>query len=677
MQGVVPERAHSTTEHRPDIDGLRAIAILTVLLFHAWERLFPGGFIGVDIFFVISGYLISSIIFKALVEQRFSFVDFYVRRIKRIFPALFLVLGTVWITAWLLMLPDEFVRTSKHVATGAAFSANLALWSEAGYFDWSAELKPLLHLWSLGVEEQFYIGWPLVALLAFRRRWNLLVVAAGLALASFVINVIMIAQFQTAVFYLPVTRIWEILLGTLLAWCLTFKRASCEARVARHANVLSLLGVLLLVVAFASLSRSSLFPGWWALLPTVGAALLIASRGSWLNRTLLGSRPMVFIGLISYPLYLWHWPLLSWLRILNRANHVTIAAALLLAFVLAWLTWRYIERPIRSRQSVALPAIALAGAIAAIGCLGLLGFALLLQPRSAGYPQIASIVAATTTPAFPGPNLVALDTRPDALRKQGNGARTVLIIGDSNAQQYYPRIDRLLTEHADIAPSVVFATSGGCPPFPDVHDDHHAYCEGLLDRAIAYAQRPEVDTIVVAASWLGYFKPQRRFDWYVLDGTRRESILIGEPGFAKAFDSLERLLGQLRTSGKQLYLVLPMPNAPELDPRRMVQRRLGTPAFTVTSPEISRLQIEREMAPVATRLREIAGKYAITTIDPLPWLCPRAKCPARTTKGEPVYQDAGHLNPGYVREQVRYLDPIFVPNELEITRELAELQLMP
>jgi peptidoglycan/LPS O-acetylase OafA/YrhL len=659
--------------HRPDIDGLRAIAILTVLLFHAWEKFFPGGFIGVDIFFVISGFLISGIIYKGLQQERFSFFDFYLRRIKRIFPALFLVLVTVWATGWLWLLPDEFARTSKHVATGAAFSANIALWSEAGYFDWTAELKPLLHLWSLGVEEQFYIGWPLLAWLAYRRRWNLLWVALGAAGLSFLINVVMIRKYQTAVFYLPVTRIWEILLGAALAWYTAF-RPQLQVRWARHANWLSLIGMALLVSALASVERSSLFPGWWALLPTLGTCLLIAAPESWFNRHVLGSRPMVFVGLISYPLYLWHWPLLSMLRIANRANHLSIAAALLCAFVLAWLTWRWVERPIRARQPGTLTAAGLSTAVAAMGLAGLAGFLVLVQPRSATYPQINDIIAATTTTAFAGPYLRRLDPHQESLQRHAAGTRTVLFIGDSNAQQYYPRIERLLLEHPKTAPSVLFATHGGCPPFPDIRDDHHAYCSDLLEHALVQARRPEVDTIVLAASWLGYFQPQPRFNWHVRAGDQRQSILLGQPGFAKGFDSLEKLLRPLHATGKRLYLVLPIPTGTKFDPRRMVRRHLGSPAFEVIAPKVLRVDIEREQAPVTTRLHEMASRYDITLIDPVPSLCPDQICPTQTATGMPIYQDAAHLNPLHVREAIHYLDPILLEDPLPPGRELAALK---
>ncbi len=196
-----------------------------------------------------------------------------------------------------------------------------------------------------------------------------------------------------------------------------------------------------------------------------------------------------------------------------------------------------------------------------------------------------------------------------------------------------------------------------------------------MERAVAYANRADVDTIVVAASWLGYFKPQPRYDWYVLDGEQRQSILIGQPGFTKAFDSLERLMRKLQATGKQLYLVLPMPTDARFDPRNMIRRHLQAPAFTVSAPLVARMEMERQMAPVATRLREIAGKYAITTIDPVPWLCPERVCPTRTSKGIPIYQDAGHLNPLHVRSEVRYLDEIFLQRKPGTSRELASLQV--
>ena len=196
-------QAPGNSDHRPDIDGLRAVAILSVLLFHVSAAALPGGFVGVDIFFVISGFLISGIIFRNLGRDSFSYVDFYVRRIKRIFPALLLVLCTVWFAGWATLFTDEFEQLGKHVAAGAAFVSNVALWRESGYFDKAPSSKPLLHLWSLGIEEQFYIVWPVVAALAWRLRIKLLYVVAALTAISFTLNVARVGTYESATFYLP------------------------------------------------------------------------------------------------------------------------------------------------------------------------------------------------------------------------------------------------------------------------------------------------------------------------------------------------------------------------------------------------------------------------------------------------------------------------------------------
>jgi peptidoglycan/LPS O-acetylase OafA/YrhL len=215
---MTAEKLHlSHPKYRPDIDGLRAIAVLSVVAFHAFPLRMKGGFIGVDVFFVISGFLISTIIFENLGKGTFSFTEFYARRVKRIFPALAVVLGACLIFGWLALLPDELNQLGKHIAAGAGFVSNLVLWGEAGYFDNAAETKPLLHLWSLGIEEQFYIVWPLLVWLAWKRKFNFLVLAAFLAFVSFALNIKGIKQDHIAAFYSPLTRFWELLCGALLA----------------------------------------------------------------------------------------------------------------------------------------------------------------------------------------------------------------------------------------------------------------------------------------------------------------------------------------------------------------------------------------------------------------------------------------------------------------------------
>src|SRR3954462_920038 len=203
--------------YRPDVDGLRAVAVLAVLAYHAFPSVLPGGFAGVDVFFVISGYLITGIIIEDLARERFTYANFYWRRIRRIFPALILVLVTCLALGWLVLLPDEYAQLGKHVAAGAGFVSNIALWREAGYFDSAAELKPLLHLWSLGVEEQYYLVWPLFLFLFKKQSNRMLWMILGIGALSFILNILMVSRYPTAAFYLPVTRFWELLAGSLLA----------------------------------------------------------------------------------------------------------------------------------------------------------------------------------------------------------------------------------------------------------------------------------------------------------------------------------------------------------------------------------------------------------------------------------------------------------------------------
>lgn len=336
----------SHLKYRADIDGLRAIAVILVVLYHAFPKKMLGGFIGVDIFFIISGFLISTILFKNLHAGNFSIVDFYRRRVKRIFPALLAVLIACLVGGWFFLLSDEYRQLGKHVAGGATFTSNILLWGEAGYFDASAESKPLLHLWSLAVEEQFYIIWPLILALIWKRRWNLLFIAM-LAVVSFSINIFYLHGNATAAFYSPLSRFWELLIGSMLAYVFLFKPELIE----RYKNQQSILGFLLLTVGLVFINSSRMFPGWWALFPTLGAAFIIsAGPSAYLNKNLLSSRLFVWMGLISYPLYLWHWPIFSFLHIVVSATPTKEMRllAIIISIVLAWLTYKFVEKPLRS-----------------------------------------------------------------------------------------------------------------------------------------------------------------------------------------------------------------------------------------------------------------------------------------------------------------------------------------
>ena len=333
-----------SSRYRPDIDGLRAIAVMLVMNFHAFPEAMPGGFIGVDIFFVISGFLITGIIVRELDQQRFSLLTFYKRRIRRIFPALIVVLGATLVLGWLWMLPAAYAQLSADVFASAAFFSNIALLLQSGYFDIESARKPLLHLWSLGIEEQFYLFWPLILMLVARLRLSILVAASVIGIGSFVLNAALIGSNPIATFYLPFTRAWELLAGAVLA-CSWNEVSQTFAASNRRASI----GLVLIATVAGVLDTKSAFPGWWAVLPVAGAALLLSAPAAWFCRTLLASRPLVWIGLISYPLYLWHWPLLVFFGIIKFGPLTLMERELILGLsaLLAWLTYWLVESPFR------------------------------------------------------------------------------------------------------------------------------------------------------------------------------------------------------------------------------------------------------------------------------------------------------------------------------------------
>jgi peptidoglycan/LPS O-acetylase OafA/YrhL len=371
-------------QYRPEIDGLRAVAVLMVVAYHAMPSLVPGGFVGVDVFFVISGFLITRIIAADVAAGTFTFTDFYLRRCRRILPALSLVLLATWALGFALLTAYEFKGLGRHVVAGATFSSNILLWTETGYFDGPASSKPLLHLWSLGVEEQYYFLWPLAVavLLARPRTWSLAAVAV-IAAVSLSIGLLTTVTSPGAAFYLLPARFWELLAGAMLALAGGNGLAALRWP-GREFAAAAGLGV---IAASALLMDSTMpFPGWRAMVPVAGALLVLAvGDTSWINRQLLSMRPMVFIGLISYPLYLWHWPLLSLFAVIKddlalEPGHVKwVRLALVgVSMVLAALTYYLLERPAQAlvrRYSGSRPAkvraiAALVSILLSVGAIG-------------------------------------------------------------------------------------------------------------------------------------------------------------------------------------------------------------------------------------------------------------------------------------------------------------------
>jgi peptidoglycan/LPS O-acetylase OafA/YrhL len=383
---------NTPNHYRKDIDGLRAIAVLLVVVFHAFPKSMPGGFIGVDVFFVISGYLISAIILRDLNQGNFSFKHFYMRRIKRILPALLTVLSACLTFGWFALLSDEYQLLGKHTAGGALFISNILLWGESGYFDTIAELKPLLHLWSLGIEEQFYLFWPLILWLASKFKFNLLATTLVLLIGSFILNLFELSANPVADFYSPLTRFWELLIGATLAWwTLQEKKSPLSTATTQW---LSILGMFFIFLGCKVIDKNSAFPGWLALLPVLGATSLIAAgENAWINRFLLSNRIIVWIGVISFPLYLWHWPILVFAKFIEGdevRSHIRFWL-MILAVILSWLTYTFIEKPIRFGSQSAKKVYALLLWLALLAALGVHIF------LNDGYPFRAQLNNSTIT----------------------------------------------------------------------------------------------------------------------------------------------------------------------------------------------------------------------------------------------------------------------------------------
>ena len=511
--------------YRSDIDGLRAIAVLIVVGFHAFPGEVPGGFVGVDIFFVISGFLISGVILNGQRAGNFAFVDFYARRIRRIFPALIVVLTACLAFGWILLTPTDYVLLGKSAAASAAFIYNFVLFGEQGYFDVASEMKPLLHLWSLGVEEQFYLIWPALMFLGSRKKGGSLVIAKIIFLLSFGANVALTTTNAPAAFYLPFSRFWELMLGSILATAPFNSLAHLTANQDKAIKeATSWIGGSLLVLALLLISMNRPFPGWWATLPTLGTALLLlAGEGASLNRWILSHPLLVYVGLLSYPLYLWHWPILTFTRFL-RVNDPTAlmkAPCILLAFVLADLTYRFVEKPIRL-QAVArtLKTIMTSAAMASIAILGV------ILGMSEGIPSRFPAEVRNSLQDYSKEAILAYRAKGCFINlgerfgecDQNTGAKKIVVWGDSHAAQLVPGLQNLAKDRGI---DLIQYTISTCPPLLAFDfTPHQKQCSEAFEAVANKIVALQPDTVIMAGSWLGYAE----FDAKRLNEAIRQTI---------------------------------------------------------------------------------------------------------------------------------------------------------
>ncbi|MBE2251789.1 MAG: acyltransferase family protein [Myxococcus sp.] len=497
-----PTLATPSPSHRADIDGLRGVAVVLVVLFHAWPTLVPGGFVGVDVFFVISGFVVTQMVRRDLARQPFRALDFYLRRVNRLAPALLAMLAATLTFSVLLLSPTLLTLVLSHAAAGLAMMANLLFAAQASYFDVSAEVKPLLHLWSLAVEEQFYLAVPLAVAMARRAPRVAGALAVGLTLGSLAASVALTGVAPQWAFFLPVTRAWELLAGVLLAQ----RPAASGPHRGRLRAALASLGLALIAGAAFGLDRTTPFPGVAALLPVGGAALVLWGGPGQGVAKLLSRGWLVWLGLISYPLYLWHWPLLTLGRLSVPLEQDVVITPLAVgaAVLLAWLTFAFLERPARARQSRAV-ALGLVGA-AALLAVTLTGLQLSGAPqrwsaRGAAALELADFERAYDfkTDARFGTCWLVDEVAPsagDCVEEAPAGLPLVMVWGDSHAARFTAGLRAVQAERH--AFRLAQRTRSSCPPLLDAGN---ASCRDANQAVVleAAALRPAV--LILDARW--------------------------------------------------------------------------------------------------------------------------------------------------------------------------------
>ena len=615
--------------YRPDIDGLRAIAVIGVLIFHAFPGLIPGGFSGVDIFFVISGYLITSIIKREIELNNFSIIEFYSRRARRIFPALSLVLIFCLVIGWQVLLANEYAELGWHTAFGAGFFANFAFWMEAGYFDKNAQLKPLQHLWSLGVEEQFYIFWPILlwALINYSKRvvWSISIILFLSCAAA----IWMVFKDQSSAFYLPYFRAWELLAGALLIYLMpTGFDGKNPISNYLNQNHRSIFGLFLLLIGFFALSDKDSFPGLWALPPVVGTALLISAPNAAFNKLILGSQALRYIGLISFPLYLWHWPLLSYARIIKSTEPDTGLKILLLgiSIIFSVLTFHGWERVLRKRGRKT--ALVLSAAMLIIGATGFnihkregLDFrywTILKQPKEierdfSKWADKGMYPEGDCASPFLYPNTKI------CLQTNENSAPDTIVFGDSHAFHAYWGIAR---SFASTGHNIKLLGRGGCT-FMIYHNDGD--CDKTYEMQLDWMSNQNAVRNVILA-----FRNTLANDAPEADRTEYRNRFA---------DTIQRL----EAHGKHVIVVYSVPED-RINPELCVASLpFGRKANLTACSFTAQRELEQQTTYRSLVAAVVAKHPDVQTFDPLPVLCPAGSC-AVVRDGHAFWTDSNHIS---------------------------------
>ncbi len=622
-------------KYRAEIDGLRAIAVVPVILFHAGFSLFSGGFVGVDVFFVISGYLITSLIFNDMEHSRFSLLQFYERRARRILPALFFVMLVCIPFAWYWFMPVDLNDFAQSLIAVSTFSSNILFWLQSGYFDSAAEFKPLLHTWSLAVEEQYYILFPLFLMVCWRfgKRVNFvllsLIMLGSFLAACFAPYIMQHPKIITGNFYLLPTRGWELLIGVLAAFVLQKDTLNLPNNAK---NILSSFGLLLIIFSIFLFDKTTPFPSAYTLMPTVGTVLIIvfANSGCWVHR-LLSLKAFVGIGLISYSAYLWHQPILAFVkyRFMGQADDLVLLVLCLSVFPLAYFTWRFIEQPFRNKQKVSRVFIFSASTVGALAfmSLGFQGFitkgfenyyfehrANAQQVHYLSYQNFAKTKAFVDgyrlgTCFFNSDLSSTLDK--ESCLTMSKDKPNYLLVGDSHAAH-------LAQAFANKGINLLQATANGCRPLKPYEGEE--ICRDLIKDIFEN------------------FIPNHKIDGLILSGRWHETDLIR---FGETFNWLLRQDIDILIIGPTVEYYR---NLPEV----LARKEVKTDRIAISDGVIKtkRFKVDRQLKSIIERYQ---GKVNYLSLIDL--LCDNKSCQTTTNDDIPLVWDYGH----YTLEGAEYV----------------------
>lgn len=629
--------ARLSMEYRRDIDGLRAVAVIPVVLFHLKGSWMPGGFVGVDIFFVISGYLITTVLLAELDETgRLSIARFYERRIRRIFPALFAVLGLSAVAAVLLFLPADLIAYARSLLWTAFFSSNMWFSTQGGYFTQPAATRPLLHTWSLAVEEQFYVLYPLFLVLVLRlgrRRFGAAIGAA--LLASLAMSIWAVDDHLKLSYFIAPTRAWELLIGAFLA-----TGTLPAPRSAGLASGVGLMGLALIGLSLVWFNGSMPFPGAWALVPTVGAALVIyaGTNDQSLTHRLLGLAVVVGIGLLSYSLYLWHWVTIVFARyyVIRPLVDAERVLVLIASLGLAWLSWRFVERPFRGRAGVGTRTSVFAGAAVASGLVLAGAFAL---AHGTGLPQRFTPEALRLAAAENdyGPRFYRCMNSICSIGAEG-AEPSFMLWGDSHARALVP----LFEERAKEAGLAGFMASwNGCPPLLTLRryepgfESCTAFNNGVLDRI----RTRHIRMVFLHARWALYVEGARYKDEdgepaaLSADLSTSDNAQIVETLLDQTLDTLQQAQVRVVLIAGTPEVGINVPSALARSDARPMPLALAPSASDFTARQGRALDI----------IRRVAGKHGVRVVYPHEPLCGDQGCDIIRDQ-HPLYMDADHLS---------------------------------